>query len=295
MGNYILSCCSTVDLNNQQMKDRDIRYCSFHYEIGGTPYLDDMGETVSMEDFYRRMAEGEMTRTSQINQNEYREYFEGFLKEGKDVLHLTLSSGISNTINSARIAAEELSEIYPERKLIVMDSLAASSGYGLLMDKLADLRDAGADIEEAAKFAEEHRLELVHWFFSSDLTFYIRGGRVSKTSGMIGKVLNICPLLNVSFEGKLIVREKIRTKRRVIKAIANKMIEQARGGAAYDGKCYISNSACREDAEAVAAIVEEAFPNMNGKPEIYDIGPTIGAHTGPGTVALFFWGKKRED
>ena len=295
MSDYILSCCSTVDLTNAQMEARQIHYASFHYELGDKSYLDDMGKSISMADFYQQMVDGAMTRTSQLNQSEYYEYFEPFLKAGKDVLHLTLSSGISGTFNSARLAAEELREAYPERKIIVLDSLAASSGYGLLMDKLADLRDEGKSIEEVAAYAEAHKLELVHWFFSSDLTFYIRGGRVSKASGFIGQVLNICPLLNVSYKGELIVREKIRTKRKVIRTIANKMIEQAEKGADYDGKCYMSCSACHEDARAVAAIVEKAFPKLNGKVEIFDIGPTIGAHTGPGTVALIFWGKKRTD
>lgn len=293
MADYILSCCSTVDLNNPQMDARNIHYCKFHYELDNQTYLDDMGASISMADFYKKMSGGAMTRTSQLNQTEYMAYFEPFLKDGKDILHLTLSSGISGTFNSARLAAEELREQYPDRKLIILDSLAASSGYGLLMDKLADLRDEGMTIDELAAWAEEHKLECIHWFFSSDLTFYIRGGRVSKAAGIVGQVLNICPLLDVSNKGELIVREKVRTKRKVIRTIANKMIEQAQNGAAYADKCYISCSACHEDAKAVAAIVEEAFPHLNGKVQIFDIGPTIGAHTGPGTVALFFWGAKR--
>ena len=185
-------------------------------------------------------------------------------------------------------------ERYPDRKLYVLDSLGASSGYGLLMDKLCDLRDEGKSIDEVYEWAKENRLKLQHWFFSTDLTFYIRGGRISKTAGTIGNILNICPLLNVDGKGKLIPREKIRGKRRVIQQIVKKMEEHAQNGTEYSGKCYISESACMEDAEAVAKLVEERFPKLNGRVEINSIGTTIGSHTGPGTVALFFWGDERE-
>ena len=295
MSKYVISCCSTADLTKEQMEARDLHYICFHYELNGKEYADDLGQSMPFDQFYKEMAaEGATTKTSQVNAEEYEEYFESFLKEGYDVLHLTLSSGISGSINSANIAREELMERYPDRKLYVLDSLGASSGYGLLMDKLCDLRDEGKSIDEVYEWAKENRLKLQHWFFSTDLTFYIRGGRISKTAGTIGNILNICPLLNVDGEGKLIPREKIRGKRRVIQQIVKKMEEQAQNGTAYSGKCYISESACMEDAEAVAKLVEERFPKLNGKVEINSIGTTIGSHTGPGTVALFFWGDERE-
>ena len=161
------------------------------------------------------------------------------------------------------------------------------------MDKLADLRDEGKSIGEVHAWAEEHKLNLHHWFFSTDLTFYIRGGRISKASGFFGTMLNICPLLNMDDQGKLIPRFKIRTKKKVIRAVVDKMEEYAEGGLDYSGKCYISQSACIEDAREVARLVEERFPKLNGKVEINNIGTTIGSHTGPGTVAVFFWGSKR--
>ena len=236
-----------------------------------------------------------MTKTSQVNVEEYIDYFEPFLKDGKDILHLTLSSGISGTINSANIARDELAAKYPERKIYVVDSLAASAGFGLLMDKLADLRDEGKDIDYIYNWAEEHKLELNHWFFTTDLTYLVRGGRVSKVSGFVGNMLNICPLLNVDLNGKLIARQKIRTKKKVISATVDKMEELAKDGLNYADKVFISNSACYDDARAVADLIEARFPKMKGKVVINSIGTTIGSHTGPGTVALFFWGKKRED
>ena len=295
MSNFVLSCCSTADLSREHFQARDIHYICFHYFLNGVSYADDLGQSMPFDKFYQAMVDGADTRTSQVNQDEYEQYFEAFLKEGKDVLHLALSSGISGSANSARLAQESLMERYPDRKLIVVDSLAASSGYGLLMDKLADLRDEGKTIDEVAAFAEKHRLNVHHWFFSSDLTFFVKGGRVSKTSGFIGNLLNICPLLNVSNEGKLIPRQKIRTKRKVISEIVKRMEEHAEGGLDYSGKCFISHSACLEDAQAVAALIESKFPKLNGKVLINSVGTTIGSHTGPGTVALFFWGDERVD
>lgn len=295
MADYILSCCSTADLTKEHFEEIDVRYICFHYEMDGKQYADDLGQTMPFDLFYRKMEQGADTKTSQVNAEEYEEYFEGFLKEGKDVLHLCLSSGISGTVNSANIAKEKLMEKYPDRKLLIVDSLGASSGYGLIMDTLASLRKKGKTIEELYDWVEEHKLNLHHWFFSTDLSFYIKGGRISKTAGAIGSVLNICPLLNMDYLGRLIPRYKIRTKKKVIRAIVDKMEENAQDGLDYSGKCYISQSACVEDAREVARLVEERFPKLNGKVKINYIGTTIGSHTGPGTVALFFWGNKRED
>ena len=295
MSNYILSCCSTADLSAEFMEARDIHYICFHYEVDGTTYPDDLGQSIPFARFYQMMRDGAMTRTSQVAVGEYEEYFETFLRAGKDILHLTLSSGISGTLNSAVIAAEDLQEKYPERKIYIVDSLAASSGYGLFMDRLADLRDSGMSIDEVRDWAEDNKLKCLHWFFTSDLTFFIRGGRVSKASGMIGQMLNICPLLNVDAQGKLIPREKHRGKKKVIHAIVQKMKEQAENGLDYSGKCFISQSDCLSDARAVADAVEMAFPKLDGKVRIFDVGTTIGSHTGPGTVALFFWGQERRN
>ena len=293
MSDYILSCCSTADLTARHLADRDIHYICFHFEVDGKSYPDDLGQSIPFPKFYQMMRDGAMTKTSQVGVGEYEEYFERFLKDGKDVLHLALSSGISGTINSAVIAAQDLREKYPERKIYIVDSLAASAGYGLIMDKLADLRDSGMSYDEVLDWAEKNKLTCVHWFFTSDLTYLIRGGRVSKTAGMVGQLLNICPLLNVDYKGKLVGREKYRGKKKVIHAIVEKMKEQAEDGLDYSGKCYISQSDCMEDARPVADLVEATFPKLNGKVEISDIGTTIGSHTGPGTVALFFWGKAR--
>ena len=294
MANYVLSCCSTADLSKEHFENRDIHYICFHYKLDGVDHPDDLGQTIPFEEFYKKMDEGADTVTSQVNVSEYVEYFSKFLEEGKDILHVSLSTGISGTYNSAMNAALIARERYPDRKIYIVDSLGASSGYGLLMDKLADLRDSGMSIEEVRDWTEEHKLNLHHWFFSTDLKFYIKGGRISKTAGTIGTILGICPLLNMDNEGRLIPRAKIRSKRKVIQEIVKRMEENADDGLDYSGKCYISQSACVEDAKEVARLVEERFPKLCGKVEINYVGTTIGSHTGPGTVALFFWGKKRE-
>lgn len=295
MQDFILSCCSTADLTKEHFEERNINYICMHYYLDDVHYLDDLGQSMGFDEFYKAMQNGAETKTSQINAAEFEEYFEGFLKEGKDILHVSLSSGISGTFNSANIAKDMLLEKYPDRKIYVVDSLTASSGFGLMMDKLADLRDAGSTIDEVYEWITANRLKLHAWFFSTDLTFFVKGGRVTKTAGFVGNILSICPLLNVDYQGKLIPRYKIRTKRKVIEAIVAQMEQFAENGLDYDGKCYISQSACIDDAEAVAKLVESKFPKLNGKVLINNIGTTIGSHTGPGTVALFFWGSERND
>lgn len=295
MSEMVLSCCSTADLSIEHFKERNIEYICFHYFMDGVEYSDDCGKSMPFEEFYRKMADGAETKTSQVNADEFIAYFRPFLEAGKDILHVCLSSGISGVLNSANIAKEELETEFPDRKIYVVDSLGASSGYGLFMDKLADLRDDGMEIDDLNAWALQHRLNLNHWFFSTDLTFYVKGGRISRASGWFGTALHICPLLDMDNEGRLIPRFKIRGKKVVIKEIVKKMVEYADDGKEYSGKCYISNAGCYEDARAVANLVEETFPKLNGKVVINSVGTTIGSHTGPGTVALFFWGKERTE
>lgn len=295
MADYILSGCSTADLSEAHFNKRDIKYACFHYMLDGVDYIDDLGKTMPLDKFYEAMQNGAETKTSQITAGEFVEYFTPFLEDGKDIIHVCLSSGISGTVNSANVAKDELQEKYPDRKIYIVDSLAASSGYGLILDKMADLRDEGYSIDELYAWIEENKLNMHLWFFSTDLTFFVKGGRISKASGWFGTILQICPLMNMDNIGKLIPREKIRTKPKVIQAIVNKMVEHAQGGTEYEGKCYLSHSGRFEDAKAVAALIAEKIPGTKGKIVINNIGTTIGSHTGPGTVAVFFWGDKREN
>ena len=295
MSEYVLSCCSTADLKKEHFEERNISYICFHYELDGKQYNDDLGMTMSFKEFYDAMRNGADTKTSQINEAEFTEYFEPFLKEGKDIIHFCLSSGITGVVNSANIAKCDLEEKYPGRKIYIIDTLAASSGFGLLMDKAADLRDQGMSIDDLYQWAEANKLKVHHWVFTTDLTYLIKGGRVSKTAGFVGGVLGICPIINVNFEGKLIPRHKIRGKKKVIQETFVQMKNHVQNGVDYNEKCYISNADSYEDAKALADLIEGYFPKLNGKVLINDIGTTIGSHTGPGTVALFFWGDERVD
>ena len=292
---YVLSCCSTADLSKEHFERIGVHYVCFHYALDGVEYPDDLGQSIPFDEFYARMSKGAETRTSQVSISEYVDHFTRFLEQGQDIIHVCLSSGISGTINSAQNAALIVRERYPERKIYIIDSLGASSGYGLLMDTAAAKRDEGLSVDECAAWIEENRLRVHHWFFSTDLSFYVKGGRISKTAAVFGGLLEICPLLNMDNLGRLIPRFKVRTKKKVIRECVKKMEAYAQGRENYDGKCFISMSACYDDARAVADLVEEKFPKLNGKVVINNIGTTIGSHTGPGTVALFFWGDERID
>lgn len=295
MVNYVLTCCSTADMPYDYFKSRNIPVVYFHFVLDGEEYPDDLGQTVSFEDFYCRIVAGALPTTSQVSVGQFIDFFQPFLQAGQDILHISFSSGLSGSYNSATIAREELLTRYPDRKILLVDSLGASSGYGLLMDMAADMRDRGAALEEVYNWVEENKLRVHHWFFSTDLTHYKRGGRISATAMVVGNLLNICPLLNMNDEGKLIPRRKIRGKKNVIAEIVRMMEVHAKDGTNYSGKCFISNSACYDDARKVADLVEERFPSLDGPVMINSVGTVIGAHTGPGTVALFFLGDRRED
>lgn len=293
--NYIISACSYADMPVARMKEIDVKYICTPYMVNGEIFYDDLGETTDYEKFYQSMRDGAVTNTFQLNQDDFADYFRELLKNGQDIIHVSLSSGLSGVSNSARLAIETMKEEFPDRTIYLIDSLAASAGYGLILQTMSDKRKEGMNIHDLYNWVEENKLKLHHWFFTTDLTYFVRGGRVSKASGFIGGVLNICPLLNVSHEGKLTPRAKVRGKKKVIAEIVERMKTYADNGTDYNGKCYISNSVCYEDAKAVADLVEENFPNLDGKVQISTISTTIGSHTGPGTVALFFWGDKRVD
>ena len=295
MYNYVITCCSTADMPKEYFEKRDIPYVCFHYIIDGEEHLDDLGQAIPFDEYYRRIAAGSMPTTSQVNVGQFMDFFEPYLKDGKDILHICLSTGLSGVYNSAIIARDELLLKYPARKILIVDSLGASSGYGLLTDLAVDMKNSGSTIDEVHAWVEENKLNVHHWFFSTDLSHYKRGGRISATSAVVGTLLNMCPLLNMSYDGKLIGRKKVQGKKHVIAQIVHMMETHVEDGVDYSGKCFISNSACFDDARKVADLIEKKFPNLNGPVMINSVGTVIGSHTGPGTVALFFIGDKRQD
>ncbi len=290
---FILSCDSTCDLTKEYLNRLDIHYICMHYALNGREYRDDFGESMSLKSFYQAMRDGADTKTSQINTDEFLSYFRPFLEQGEDVFHLTLSSGISGTYNAACIARDMLKEEFPDRKIWIVDSLAASTGFGLLMVYLAEKSDTGVSGDELYQWAVENRLHVHHWVMSTDLTWYVKGGRISKASGWFGTVLNICPVIDMNDEGQLIPRYKLRGKRAAIKKIVAEMKEHANDGTNYSGRCFVFHSDSYEDALKVSDMVTETFPKLSEPVSIYEIGTTIGAHTGPGTVSLTFMGDER--
>ena len=284
MEDYILSCSSTADMTNGYYSSRDIHHIDSTYSIDGQIYDESMGESVPLSDFYEKMRNGINPTTSQIDMADYKEYFKKFLEDGKDVLHICLSSSISDSYLTATAAAEELKGEYPERQLHVVDSLSASAGMGLLIDILADKRDEGMPIDRLKLYAENSKKYINHWFFSTDLTTYLKEESLTNFTYKIGKTLNFCPLMCVDGDGKLVVIEKVKTKKKTMEAIVSRMEVQAVDGKRYTGKCFITK---------LASMLEARFPNLKGNVEVKEIGHIIGAHTGPGTVAVFFVGDKR--
>ena len=291
---YTITCCSTADMPASYMEEHAIPYACFHFHLNGKEYADDLGASIPFEEFYRQIDEGAMPTTAQINPEEYEALFLPILKEGKDICHLTLSSGISGSINSARIAAANLMEEYPDRKIIVIDSLCASVGYGLLVDTALTLQKEGMDLDTLADWLIKNRTKLHHWFTTSDLTHLRRGGRVSASAAFFGNMLGICPIMQVSRTGTLIPQDKCRGSKKALRELKDRMVRYAQDGPAYKGKCFIGHSARPQEAQYLAGLIEEAFPQLAGKILITSIGTVIGSHTGPGTVVAAFWGGERE-
>lgn len=291
---YTITCCSTADMPASYMEEHAIPYACFHFHLNGKEYADDLGASIPFEEFYRQIDEGAMPTTAQINPEEYEALFLPILKEGRDICHLTLSSGISGSINSARIAAANLMEEYPERKIIVIDSLCASVGYGLLVDTALTLQKEGMDLDTLADWLIKNRTKLHHWFTTSDLTHLRRGGRVSASAAFFGNMLGICPIMQVSRTGTLIPQDKCRGSKKALRELKDRMVRYAQDGPAYKGKCFIGHSARPQEAQYLAGLIEEAFPQLKGQILITSIGTVIGSHTGPGTVVAAFWGGERE-
>ncbi len=290
---YIISCCSTLDVTPEHIKESGLEYIGFHYVVNGEQHIDDLGQEIPFSKFYEEIKKGADTSTSQISIGEYEDYFAKLMSSGKDLIHVSLSTGISSTYQSACAAAENIREQFPNQKLYIVDSLCASSGYGLFMDLLSQKRSKGMSIDDLFIWANENKKNVSHWFCSTDLSYFVKGGRISKTSGVIGGIFEICPVMDVTPEGKLEVIKKIRTKKKGLTELVNKMEEHAIGGLNYSGPCYISHSECIEDAEFVKDLILKRFKNIE-EVKIFYIGTTIGSHTGLGTTALFFIGDKRE-
>ena len=290
---FILSCESTVDVPYDYVRERHIPVIFYSYIVDGKEYDDDMGrDPQALPRFYGFLNEGKMPSTSQINEECYEDFFTELLKKG-DVLHIAFGSGMTPSVKNAEIAAEKLRPQFPDRKITVIDSLCSSSGYGLLVDAAADMRDCGDDMDEIAAWVVANRNKVHHQFFSTDLRYFKRSGRISGAAAMVATVLGICPIMRLDDRGRIIAYSKVRGKQNAIRETIRTMEAHAQGGRNYSGKCWICNSNCLPEAEATRDAVKAHFPNIQGEIKICDIGTIIASHAGPGTVAVFFFGDER--
>ena len=291
MAEYIISTDTSCDFPLEYVKQHQLPLVTLFYSIDGVTGENGCPSSDVLKNFYDKMRVGSMTKTQQASIEDTEKVFREILQEGKDILHIAFSSGLSGTANAARLAAENMMEEFPGRKIIVIDSLCASLGQGLLVDYALKLQQQGKTMEETAKWLEDHIQNICHLFTVEDLKYLQRGGRISKTTALVGTMIGIKPVLHVDPEGKLVSISKVRGRKQSIQALVNKMEENI--GKYRDEKqpIFISHGDCIEDANYLAELVKERF----GYDEflINDVGPTIGAHSGPGTLALFFMGETR--
>nr|MBE6545076.1 DegV family protein [Oscillospiraceae bacterium] len=288
MNNYVIFTDSSCDLSEEMLKSRGVysNSLSFRFDDSEKEYSNN---EMPIKAFYDKMREGSVAKTAAVNSESFAIEFEKLLKEGKDILYIGFSSGLSTTYNSARLAAEQLKGSYPERKIITVDTLAASAGIALLLDMVIEKKNSGATIEEAAEYAENMKLKICHWFTVEDLVYLKRGGRVSPTAAFFGNMLGIKPVLHVDNEGHLINVLKVRGRKVSVATLADKYGELCDDEG--NKKVYISHADCLAEAEELSNIIKEKYGAKTGL--ITNVGTVIGAHSGPGTIALFFVGKER--
>lgn len=290
MKKYMITTDTTADLPESYIQEHELGIMSLTYTIDGETY--ERGHDLPVKEFYAKMRNGSLPTTSQVNPDGAREVFlNTMLKHDCDILHIAFSSGLSGTYNSARIAAEELAEEHPEHKIIVIDTLAASLGEGLLVHKALENRKNGMSLEENAKWVEENKLHLVHNFTVDDLFHLHRGGRVSKTAAILGTMINLKPILHVDNEGHLIALSKVRGRKKSLMTLVDNMEKQMGSYRQQNDIVFISHGDCEEEAQYVADLVKQRFGIESFI--INHVGSTIGAHSGPGTMALFYLGEYR--
>lgn len=291
MNPYVIMTDTTADLPESYIREHGLSILSLNYILDGQTY--DREHPLDVKEFYAKMRAGSMPTTSQVNPEQAKTAMCACLETGQDVLYIAFSSGLSGTYNSGRIAADEIAEegLFPERKIVVIDSLSASLGEGLLVHKAVKLKEAGKSLDEVTDWVEKNKLHICHNFTVDDLFHLHRGGRVSKATAILGTMMNVKPVLHVDDEGHLIAVGKVRGRKKSISALVDRMAEQMNGFAAENDVVFISHGDCMEDVEYLERLIREKF----GITEflVNEVGPTIGAHSGPGTLAVFFVGEPR--
>lgn len=288
MDNYVIFTDSACDMESDTLKKWNVKFIDLTLKFDGEDKIYKNSEVEPVA-FYNKMREGGVAKTSAVNSQAFKLAFEEELKNGNDIFYLGFSSGLSTTYNSGASAAKILSEAYPDRKILTVDSLAASAGFGLLVYLAVKKKEEGASIEELAKYMEEIKWNMCHWFTVDDLVYLKRGGRVSAAAALVGGMLGIKPVLHVDNEGHLINTAKVRGRKASIKALFDKYKELAIDPT--KGPIYICQGDCKEDADMLSNMIKEEFGPETDMTVF--TGPVVGAHSGPGTLALFFLGKER--
>lgn len=289
MTNYVITTDTTADLPESYIKEHQLGIMSLSYTIDGETYTRE--HPLDVKQFYDKMRNGSMPTTSQVNPEAAKEVFLPYIKEGLDILHIAFSSSLSGTCNSVRIAAQDLMEEYPDRRIVVIDSLCASLGEGLFVHKAVTMKENGMDLDSVAKWLEENKLHIVHNFTVDDLNHLYRGGRVSKTTAFLGTVINIKPILHMDDEGHLIALSKVRGRKKALQTLVDSMEKQMGSYRNQNDIIFISHGDALADAEYIADLVKQRF-GIDSLLINY-ISSTIGAHSGPGTIALFYMGEYR--
>ena len=286
---YLITTDNMADLPEEYLKEKQLLTMSLTYLMDGQTY--NAENSLPYQEFYKKMREGCMPTTSQINPQEAKEKLTEFLKINKNIIHIAFSGGLSGTFNSVRLAAQELMEERPDCKITVIDSLAASMGEGLLIYKALEQQEAGLSYEEMVEWIESNKLHVCHYFTVDDLFHLYRGGRVSKAAAVLGTMINLKPVLHVDDEGHLIPLSKVRGRKKSLNALVDGMEKQMGSWREKNDIIFLSHGDCYEDALYVQEQIKKRFGIE--KFMISPVGPTIGAHSGPGTVALFFMGEAR--
>lgn len=291
MNQFAITTETACDLSPEFFSENDIRTTSLYVVLDGVTYGHNCKDVISDKDFYAKMRKGSMPHTQQVNPEQAIDIFEPYLKSGQDILHIGFSSGLSGSFNSCVLAAQELSEQYPERKIIVIDTLSASAGQGLLVYTAVEMRKQGKTLQEIANWIEENKMHVCTYFTVDDLNHLQRGGRVSKTTALIGSAIGIKPLLYIDNGGKLLPCGKIRGRKQSIAGLLDKMEEKIGSFRGKSDVAFISHGDCLPEAEEFAETIKKKFGIK--KVVINILGAALAAHAGPGTILFAFYGDKR--
>lgn len=286
---YIICTDSSCDLSPSYIDAHPLKVLGLMYTINGETFEDDNFRAITPKSFYDRIRQGQTSKTTLINTERYVEFFTPILQQGEDILYVGFSSGLSGSVQSAMIAANQLKEQFPQRDIRVVDTLAASLGQGLLVHYALANQSKGMSLADNAKWLEDHKLNLAHWFTVDDLNHLRRGGRISATTAILGTMLSIKPVMHMDNEGHLIAMSKTRGRKQSLKALVEEMGRLVVHPEAQD--IFISHGDCLEDAQYVGSLIQQRFPVQSIT--YHEVGPVIGSHTGPGVVALFFMGDHR--